>query len=59
MHNLRLGGARQQLFNLERSVSLVSGEREKGGREEQRLAACVPKTVEFDCVLSCPDDTGQ
>ena len=61
MLNLRLGGARRQSFNLERSVLLVRGEREKGGREERRLAARVPKTVDFDCVLSVEegDDTGQ
>ena len=61
MHNFQLGGARRQSFNLERSIPLVGGEREKGGREERRLAACVPKIVEFDCVLSVEegDDTGQ
>ena len=61
MNNLRLGGARGQSFNVGGSVFLVGGKWDECGREERRLAARVPKTVDFDCVLSVEegDDTGQ
>ena len=61
MHHFPLGGASRQSFNLERSVPLVGGKRKKCGQEERRLAARVPKTVDFDCVMSVEegDDTGQ